>query len=70
MFKEALIDGLWKQRLQELLCTSEGQMVDLLCKLIDDEAFRQKCSQNTNLFMKSQQHDAVFVNALRDALAA
>ena len=64
------IDGYWKQRLQELLCTSEGQMVDLLCKLIDDEAFRQKCSQKTNLFMKSQQQDAVFVNALRDALAA
>ena len=55
------IDGYWKQRLQELLCASEAQMVDLLCKLIDDEAFRQKCSQKTNLFMKSQQQDAVFL---------
>ena len=37
------IDGYWKQRLPELLCSSDDEMVELLCKLIDDEGFRASC---------------------------
>ena len=37
---------------------------------MDDESVRQECSQKTNLFMKSQQQDAVYVDTLRDASAA
>ena len=64
------IDGYWKQRLPELLCSSDDEMVELLCKLIDDENFRDSCIQKTESFMNSQQQDALFVNALREALAA
>ena len=64
------IDGYWKQRLPELLCSSDDEMVGLLCKLIDDESFRASCIQKTESFMNSQQQDAQFVGALRGALAA
>ena len=64
------IDGYWKQRLPNLLCSSYDEMVELLCKLIDDQAFRGSCIQKTKSFMDSQQQDALFVSVLREALAA
>ena len=61
------IDGYWKQRLPKLLCSSDDEMDELLCKLINDEGFRASCIQKTESFMNSQQQDAFFASALRGA---
>ena len=64
------IEGNWRQRLPELLCSTDFEMVELLCRLINDASFRDSCIQKTKSLMARQQHDAQFVSALREALAA
>ena len=64
------IEGNWRQRLPELLCSTDVEMVELLCMLINDASFRDSCIQKTKSLMARQQHDAQFVSALREALAA
>ena len=64
------IEGNWRQRLPELLCSTDDEMVELLCRLINDACFRDSCIQKTKSLMASQQHDAQFVSVLRQALAA
>ena len=64
------IEGNWRQRLPELLCSTDDEMVELLCRLINDACFRDSCIQKTKSLMASQQHDAQFVSVLREALAA
>ena len=63
------IDGYGKQRLPELLCQSEDEMLELICDLIDCEATRHSFGQKTKKFMERQNRDSVFVNELNKAIA-
>ena len=64
------IDGYGKQRLPELLCQSEDEMVDLICDLVDCEATRRSFGYETKTLMDCQNNDAIFINELNKAIAA
>ena len=64
------IDGYGKQRLPELLCKSEDEMVDLICDLVDCEATRRSFGYETKTLMDCQNNDAVFIDELNKAIAA
>ena len=64
------IDGYGKQRLPELLCKSEDEMVDLICDLVDCEATRRSFGYETKTLIDCQNNDAVFIDELNKAIAA
>ena len=64
------IDGYGKQRLPELLCQSEDEMVDLICDLVECEATRRSFGYETKTLMDCQKNDAIFINELNKAIAA
>jgi hypothetical protein len=64
------IDGYWKQRLPDLIHTSEDELITLICKLVDCDATRLHFKQETRAFMERQNGDALFLSELHKAIAS